>query len=287
MTYVLFDIGGTKTRIGLSRDHETVTDIVAFKTPKGFEMGMKAVVSEIAALGVPSDEVLLVAGGIRGLIGDDRASIQNDGILSEWAGKSLAKAFKKAGYDAPLLLENDTAVAGLGEAHYGAGKNLPIVAYHSISTGVGGVKVVEGRIDAASIGFEPGHQVLDIDRTILGDDTSPTLENLVSGAGLEDRLGVSPREIPQSDVVWKDLAGYLAQGLRNTVLYWSPDVIVLGGAMVLGEPRIELTEIRKATVEALEGFVDCPLITTATLGDSAGLWGALVLARQYEEVEEE
>lgn len=286
MTYLLFDIGGTKTRIGLSRDHETVTDTATFKTPKGFEMGMKALMSEVEELGVPGDEILLIAGGVRGLIGDDRSGIQNDGILSEWAGKSIAKAFKKAGYEAPFILENDTAVAGLGEAHYGAGKNLPIVAYHSVSTGVGGVKVVEGRIDAASIGFEPGHQVLDIDRTILGDDISPTLENLVSGAGLEERLGVPPREIPQSDVVWKDLAGYLAQGLRNTVLYWSPDVIVLGGAMVLGDPKIELTDIRKATVEALEGFVDCPLITTATLGDSAGLWGALAMARQYEEVEE-
>jgi len=284
MTYLLFDIGGTNSRVALSRDHETLTDTATFKTPKGFEMGMKALLAEAAALGAPKDEILLIAGGVRGLISEDRSGIANDGILSEWAGKSIAKAFKKDGYDSPFILENDTAVAGLGEAVYGAGKNLSIVAYHTISTGVGGVKIEEGRLDMASIGFEPGHQVLDIDRTILGEDVSPTLENLVSGTGLAARMGTSPKEIPQEDVIWHDLAGYLAQGLRNTILYWSPDVIVLGGSMILGNPRIEIVDIRKQTVEALGGFVESPLITTAALGDSAGLWGALVLARQYEEV---
>lgn len=285
MTYLLFDIGGTNTRVALSRNHDSITDTATFKTPKGFDMGMKALLGEVAAFGVPPEEILLIAGGIRGLLSEDRSGIQNDGVLTEWAGKSIAKAFKKAGYEAPFILENDTAVAGLGEAVYGAGKDMPIVAYHTISTGVGGVKIVEGKVEAASVGFEPGHQVLDIDRTILGDDITPTLENLVSGSGLASRMGVAPKEIPQEDVVWHDLAGYLAQGLRNTILYWSPDVIVLGGSMILGDPRIQIVDIRKQTVEALNGFVECPHITTAALGDGAGLWGALVLARQYEDID--
>jgi predicted NBD/HSP70 family sugar kinase len=284
MTYLLFDIGGTNTRVALSRNHDSITDTATFKTPKGFEMGMKALLAEAAAFGVPADEILLIAGGARGLIAEDRSGIENDGILTEWAGKSIAKAFKKAGYEAPFILENDTAVAGLGEAHYGAGKDMPIVAYHTVSTGVGGVKIVDGRIDPATSGFEPGHQVLDIDRTVLGDDIEPTLENLVSGTGLEARMGTAPKDIPQEDVIWHDLAGYLAQGLRNTILYWSPDAIVLGGSMILGDPRIQIADIRKQTVEALDGFVEAPHITTAKLGDGAGLWGALVLARQYEEV---
>ncbi len=283
MTYVLFDIGGTSMRVGISRDHETLTRTTTVKTPRDFSSGVTALTEAVRDLGVLADEVYLIAGGIRGLIADDREGIQNDAILSDWAGKSLARSLRKH-FEAPLVIENDTAVAGLGEAHHGAGKGMPIVAYHTISTGVGGVKIVNGRIDAATQGFEPGHQIIDIDRTVLGEDIAPTLENLVSGTGLEARMGTSPKDIPQSDVIWKDLAGYLAQGLRNTTLYWSPDVIVLGGSMILGDPKIELSDIRKATVETLNGFVDCPLITTATLGDASGLWGALVLARQYEEV---
>ncbi len=284
MTYLLFDIGGTSTRVALSRDHETLSEHTTIKTINDFDTGMKALIAAAEGLGVEKEEVYLIAGGIRGLLSDDRGGMHNDGILTGWAGKSLARGFKKH-YDAPFVLENDTAVAGLGEAHFGAGKGSSIVAYHTVSTGVGGVKVVDGRLDPATIGFEPGHQVLDIDRTILGDDIEPTLENLVSGTGLESRMGTKPKEIPQEDVIWDELASYLAQGLKNTVLYWSPEVIVLGGSMIIGDPKIPLPAIRKYTVEALDGFVDCPLITTAALGDSAGLWGALSLARQYEEVE--
>jgi predicted NBD/HSP70 family sugar kinase len=281
MTYLLFDIGGTSTRVALSRDHEALAETTTVKTPKDFKEGVAALVAAVASFDIEPGDIYLIAGGIRGLLAEDRGGIHNDGVLTGWAGKSLTAALKKH-FEAPLVLENDTAVAGLGEAHYGAGKGLPIVAYHTISTGVGGVKVVEGQLDPASIGFEPGHQVLDIDRTILGDEVEPTLENLVSGMGLENRMGEKPKNIPQTDVVWDELASYLAQGLKNTILYWSPDVIVLGGSMIIGDPKIPLPAIRKYTVEALGGFVDCPLITTAALGDAAGLWGALVLARQYE-----
>jgi predicted NBD/HSP70 family sugar kinase len=282
MTYVLFDIGGTNTRVACSLDHETIADSISIKTEcDDFAEGIAAMAAAVERLGVRPDDVYLIAGGIRGVLSDDRTGIDNDGIITGWAGKSIARALKKY-FDAPLVLENDCAVAGLGEAHFGAGKGHDIVAYHTISTGVGGVKIVQGKVEAASVGFEPGHQVLDIDRTILGEDVTPTLENLVSGAGLASRMGVSPREIPQTDVVWDELASYLAQGLRNTILYWSPEVIVLGGSMILGNPNIPLPAIRKYTVASLDGFVDCPLITTATLGDGTGLWGALALARQYE-----
>jgi fructokinase len=122
--------------------------------------------------------------------------------------------------------------------------------------------------------------VLDIDRTILGEDIPPTLENLVSGRAVEDRTKTKPYDIPQDDVIWDELAGYLAQGLRNTVLYWSPEAIILGGSMITGEPNIPIEAVRRATVAVLDGVVPCPFITTAKLGDEAGLYGALALLQQ-------
>ena len=183
-------------------------------------------------------------------------------------------------YPVPIYLENDTALVGLGEAHFGAGKGIDLLVYHSISTGVGGVRITHGIVDVSSAGFEPGHQVLDIDRTILGEDIVPTLENLVSGTAVESRLGIKPYDIPQEDVIWDELAGYLAQGLRNTILYWSPEVIVLGGSMITGTPRIQIEAIRKATVEVLDSFVASPFITVAKLADEAGLYGAIALIKQ-------
>lgn len=273
MSYLLFDIGGTKTRVAISEDLETIAASKSFATPKTFEKGIKEIIDTAKDL-KPKTPIKAIAGGIRGLLNEDRTGIDNDAILSNWSKKPLVATLHKH-FKVPVYLENDAALAGLGEAVYGAGKGIDIVVYHTISTGVGGVKIENGAIDISSTGFEPGHQVLDIDRTILGDEITPTLENLVSGAGLEARLGMKPYEIPQEDMVWDELAEYLAQGLRNTILYWSPDVIVLGGSMILGDPKIPLEAIRKYTVEVLDGFVACPFITTGAFTDEAALYGSM------------
>lgn len=277
MTYVLFDIGGTKTRVAVSDDLKTFSEPVSYKTPVKPEEGVKKFMETVS--GLSRGKIEGIAGGIRGRLTELKNGIQNDAVLTKWAGFSLTEALEKE-YDCEVFLENDAAIAGVGEAVFGAGEGLEIVAYHTISTGVGGAKIEDGDIDDASIGFEPGHQILDIDRTILGEEITPTLENLVSGTAVAQRFGVKAYEIPQSDIVWNELAEYLGQGLRNTILYWSPDAIVLGGSMIIGDPRIEIDDIRKYTVEALDGFVDTPLITTAKLGDSAGLYGAMAILKK-------
>ncbi len=277
MTYVLFDIGGTKTRVAVSSDLESFDKNTSFKTPAKFSDGMQKIFETIKDL--TDKKPTAIAGGVRGRLTEEKTGIENDAVLTGWKGKSIVEAFEKK-YKVPVHLENDSAIAGLGEAVYGGGKGMEIVAYHTVSTGVGGVKIENGEIDMATVGFEPGHQILDVDRTILGDEVSPTLENLVSGTSIENRLGTKAYEIPQSDLLWKELAGYLAQGLRNTVMYWSPEAIVLGGSMIIGDPRIEIDDIRRETVEVLDGFVECPFITEAQLGDEAGLYGAMAVLKK-------
>lgn len=275
----MFDIGGTNTRVAVSKDLKRYDEAVTFKTSKDFKKGVAAIVE--AAGKLTDDDIQGIAGGIRGMLDADRVELAYDTVLTGWIDKPLVATLKKE-LKAPVLLENDAAVAGLGEAHFGAGKGHEIVAYHTISTGVGGVKIENGSIDSYHIGFEPGHQVLDIDRTILGEDTLPTLENLISGGAIEERMNTKPYEIPQEDTLWDQLAHYLAYGLRNTVLYWSPDIIVLGGSMILGNPRILLDDIQKHANDVFGEDVSCPLIVDAELGDLAGIYGAMVLLRNMD-----
>jgi len=280
MIYVLFDIGGTKTRIGVSSDLKTLDKVYDFKTPAAFSDGIKKMSESIKKL-TDGKKITAIAGGVRGLLNEEKTGIENDPTLAKWAGKSIVGELKKE-FKCAVYLENDAAIAGLGEATFGAGKGLDIVAYHTVSTGVGGARIDNGEIDHASIGFEPGKQILDIDRTVLGEDIAPTLENLVSGTAVEQRYGMKPYEIPQSDVLWDELAEYLAQGLRNTTLYWSPEIIILGGSMVIGDPKIKIEAIRKYTVAALEGIEPAPFIAEAKLGDEAGLFGGMALLAQLQ-----
>lgn len=277
MSYVLFDIGGTNTRIALSDDLKKFRNVKKFKTPSKFEEGIEKIITTIESL--VEGDIRMMAGGVRGILNEERTEIAHDSALSGWVDKPLVATLEER-LNTRVLVENDAAVVGLGEAHFGAGQGAEIVVYHTVSTGVGGVKIENGEIDSYNVGFEPGHQILDIDRTILGDDVLPTLENLVSGTAVKDRTGQEPYEIPQSDAIWDQLALYLAHGLRNTVLYWSPDMIVLGGSMIVGDPRILLDDITKHTQAVLAEEVPCPLLKDAELGDEGGLYGAMVLISQ-------
>lgn len=278
MSYVLFDIGGTNTRVAVSEDLQTFGEVVKFKTPSNFEKGVEKILEAVEKL--VDGEIRNIAGGIRGQLNDEKTELVIDQTLSGWIDKPLAETLAEK-LTATVYLENDAALAGLGEAVFGAGEGSEIVVYHTVSTGVGGAKIEEGVIDDYRSGFEPGHQILDIDHTILGDDIEPTLENLVSGRAIEERMGVKAYDISQDDAIWDQLAYFLAHGLRNTILYWSPDIIVLGGSMIVGNPRIILDDIRRHTNEVVGEVTEVPLIVDAKLGDEAGLYGAMALLNQH------
>ena len=63
MTYVLFDIGGTKTRIGISDDLKTIHSSTSFKTKQSFKDGIEAI-HEAALKLVPNAKFIAAAGGI-------------------------------------------------------------------------------------------------------------------------------------------------------------------------------------------------------------------------------
>lgn len=279
MSYVLFDIGGTNTRVTVSEDLKEFAKPVKFKTPISFKEGVEKIVEAVETLGAKN--IRQASGAVRGLLSEDRKMIAHDDVLHKWIEEPLADTLAKK-LNTKVTLENDAALAGLGEAHFGAGKGSHIMVYHTISTGVGGAKIEDGKIDSYHLGFEPGKQVLDIDRTILGDDILPTLENLVSGTAVEERTGENPKEIPQGDALWDQLAFYLAHGLRNTILYWSPDLIVLGGAMITGDPVIPIENIRKHVAKVLGEDMPAPRIERAALKDDAGLYGAMALLANAE-----
>lgn len=273
--YILFDIGGTKTRVAASDDLRTFHEPIKFETPLTFAEGMRKIIETIDVVRA-GKSVTAIAGGIRGPLNHEKTGIISERKLTDWVGRPVV-ATLATHFGAPTFLENDTAIVGLGEAVFGAGKGHEIVAYHTVSTGVGGARFVHGRLDVTSVGFEPGHQLLDIDRSVLGHAIPHTLENLVSGTALEKRRGKKPYEIAQEDPVWDELALWLAHGLKNTVVYWSPNIIVLGGSMVVGDPRIFLDDIRRHTEEVLAGLLPCPPIVDAAFRDDGGLYGAMAL----------
>src|SRR3989338_5406491 len=143
--YILFDIGGTNMRVTASKDGETFSEPKIVSTPKDFDAGMR-LLGELGRELAGGEKITAVGGGIAGTLSRDRSVFLNGPHLQGWNGKLISRVLETE-FGAPSFVENDTAIVGLGEATAAAGKGHPIVVYMTVSTGVGGVRIVNERID--------------------------------------------------------------------------------------------------------------------------------------------
>lgn len=275
--YILFDIGGTKMRVVSADRKKFLAEPVVVNTPKDFGEGIETLKNIIKNLtgDVPIEAIV---GGVAGPLDQGKTMLVKSPNLSGWIGHDLKKALADA-YNVPVSIENDAALVGLGEANYGAGRGNSVVVYLTISTGVGGVRIVNGNIDESAHGFEPGHQIIDPDNTLCPQCEGNDLEAYVSGTAAEKRFGKKPYEI-HDDAIWDELAKFLAYGLNNTIMHWSPDIIVLGGSM-MKEVGIPVPAVKKHLAEIFKIFPQVPEIKKAELADFGGLYGALYFARTH------
>ncbi len=256
--YVLYDIGKTKMRVAVSSDLKKVDQHKIVDTPERFSDTV-ALFKEIVTELVQEGEIEAIAGGSSRLI--------------DIGEKVSFKSYVEQIFNVDVFSENDAAMAGLGEAVLGAGKHADIVMYMTISTGVGGARIVDGQIDQNTSGFEPGNQILDI-------SSAPhTLEGLVSGTAVERRFDRKAKEVV-NESLWEELAEKLAYGIHNSIVHWSPEIVVLGGSMILGSPAIPIDRIEFHLGNIVKIFPKIPHIVAAEFGDLAGIYGALVYMRQ-------
>jgi predicted NBD/HSP70 family sugar kinase len=210
--------------------------------------------------------------GVPGVVSRDKKTLLTAPHLPQWKGGPIADDLETR-LSTRVHLENDTALVGLGEVTDGAGKGATIVAYVTVSTGVNGARLVDGRIDRMSLGFEIGGQYLS-----MGAEAR-SLEELVSGTAISERYAVNPREIEKDSPVWEELAGVFAYGLHNTILHWSPDRVVLGGSM-FNEIGIPINRVIVHLNEIRNKLPELPQIVHSSLGDLGGIHGGLAQLRQ-------
>lgn len=276
--YLVFDIGGTNMRIATSSDGKSLSSIETTPTPDEFEDGVAAF-KVLANKLINGQKIEAAAGGITGPLDKLKTTTLNPPHQPKWKGKPLKDELEKI-FNTAVYLENDTALAALGEAVKGAGQNKNIVVYMTISTGVGGARVVGGKIDTNSLGFEVGHQIIVIDGEVCNCGGKGHLESYVSGSAIERIYGKKAEEITDPKI-WDQVAKYLAIGLNNTIVHFSPDIVILGGSVMKSLP---LDKISAHLQDVLTIFPTCPQLTKASLGDSAGLYGALLLLHPFLQI---
>lgn len=303
MTILSIDFGGTRTRAAwFSADLELLQRT---ETPSMVEQPIEAVLQRIintAAQVVPNGAHIDAIGISAPSPQSYSGYIRNAPVVAHWVDVPLAQIVRDAFGGVPVWMENDGNLAALAEYHLGAAQGANPAVYITISTGIGGGVVIDGRLFTGrdGIGFEPGHV-----KYPLPDGRIVSLEDLSSGTAIgriasrklaESSVQSSLRGAPfvtgkdvgaaalQGDAFALDIiheAGWwLGLGLINVLHMYNPEVVVLGGSVAtLGD--LILAPAREVIRQNLlmPDFYHDGILQPPRLGDDVCLYGAAVHAR--------
>jgi fructokinase len=198
-----------------------------------------------------------------------------------WRGYDLAGAVER-GLDVPVRIDTDVNAAVLGEARWGAARNISNCLYLTVGTGIGGGVMVEKQVIHGLTHPEMGH--IRIPHDIAADPYAGAcpyhgdcLEGLASGPAIQGRWGIPGQALPSNHQAWLLEARYLALGIANFICTLSPERILIGGGVMRQSHLYGM--IDKEMIRILAGYVQkLPEIGPPLYGDLAGVIGALALA---------
>lgn len=267
--YFACDIGGTKMRIAQSEDCRDFSEPIIEETPARPEDGINLLIETILRMANGREKIDAVAVGLAGVLNEDHTFLIRSPHLSNWERIPLAEKLQKA-LNTKIHIENDTDIVGLGEALAGAGRGYEIVVYITVSTGIGGVKIVKGKFEKNRFGFEPGFQ-------ILNHQTGENWEELCSGTAVEKKFHLHPKEVAKTKD-WEEIEKNVSIGLHNSILHWSPDVLVLGGSM---SKDFDVEKIKKQISAMMKIHPSLPEMKIAELGSIGGIYGGFAFLKNY------
>jgi glucokinase len=276
------DVGGTKCLGVAIDDSGKVVQQFRLPTPHADELcntlvEIVAQLGEAESLGIGVPGLISPEGVIRAspnLVGAKELPLRQ--MLEEQLGKRV-------------LVENDATCAALGEWKLGAAQGATDAWVITLGTGIGGGFIAGSVLQRGAHGFagEVGHMVVDPSGPQCPCGRNGCWERFASGNGLsflahgekgEDVLSRAKAGASDALSVVDTFAKWVALGLVNLTNMTDPDVIVVGGGVIVSAdvvmPRIghwfeQLLYSPKHRAH--------PRLVAAQLGEQAGAIGAAML----------
>ncbi len=302
---IAVDLGGTHIRAAaFRREEKHPLKHKKIKTRSGDESIFGRLLHLIEEV-IPAGETLEAIGiAAPGPLNPRTGIIIETPNIQEWKHFPITEKLKLH-FGCPVYLGNDADLAALGEWQYGAGQGHEDLLYLTISTGVGGGVIsggnlVQGREGLAS---ELGHVTVQAGGEVCSCGKRGHLEAYASGTAIanyvEDQLkdpltesslqsstsrtaetiAVAARGGDSLAIAAFNRAGkYLGIGVASFLHIFNPSIVIFGGGV--SESGDLLFTPFNASLRAHifnPAYLKNLTITTAALGDDAGLLGALAL----------
>lgn len=244
------DVGGTKIAVGLvdRRGKVVAKQTVPTASMQKLDIGLTRLGELLRQLAQECSATIDGIGiGCTGRV-DAQGALAENSFLPEWTGANLPQRLGKE-FGVTAEIENDADAAALAEAAWGAGIGKSRLLYVTISTGIGGGMVFDGKLYRGVDGAHPelGHHVIDPHGPACFCGAHGCWERLASGtamtewahANYEAATGLDAQaicelanqQIPWAQQVVRREGYYLGLGLANLVTLFAPDLIALGGGM--------------------------------------------------------
>ena len=305
-TYLVADVGGTQIRAALfPADQPQPIKVVRISTQGEGQAPLERLLAALASLWPAGDQVAAVTVAAPGPLDPYEGIVFEAPNVPGWENLPLKKHLRER-FNVPAAIGNDANLAALGEWRFGAGRGHNNLIYITVSTGIGGGVISDGQllIGAHGLAGELGHTTIIPDGPLCGCGQRGHLEALASGpsiarwveeqlaAGhpsiLADRLPITAREVAtaaaQNDALavaaLRRAGTYLGIGIANFLHIFNPTAIIIGGGVSRSGPYL-FDAIHASLEERVlsRQYLDDLVLTTAALGDDAGLMGALALAQ--------
>lgn len=311
------DLGGTKIATALVTAQGEI--VVRRRSPTPAQAGPDAVISSIcttidktlsAKKSSPS-QLLSIGIAAAGIIDSDNGKVIFSPNLPGWHEVPLRDAIEQR-FGIPSYLGNDATLAALGEWHFGLKRKVANLIYVTVSTGIGGGIIANGKLytGACSAAGEIGHMTIEVNGPKCNCGNVGCWETLASGTTLAreaakqitEGADTSITELVDGDISKIDaeivflaakqgdrlakelisrLGYYFGVGLVNLVNIFNPELILVGGGVakmgaLLLQPAIKVVKER-----AFSTLANAVEIKPALLGDDSGVLGAVAFVLEH------
>lgn len=309
MSHVIgVDLGGTQLRAILT---DQTGEIFAYqRTDTAGELGPTGVIAQIERLitevrgDLPLEEIEGIGVGTPGPVEPRAGIVLEAPNLPGWASVPLKHILTER-TGCRVEVGNDANVAAMGEWRFGSGKGTQHFIYVTISTGIGGGVITDGRLLLGHKGIagEVGHMTIQTDGPLCGCGNYGCWEALASGTALARAAEIALERGRPSLIA--DLAGsnpiqgahiavaaeqgdelalrllqhegeYIGIGLVNLLHLYAPERIALGGGVTKSMALLEPHSRRVIDERAMPPYRSTP-IELAILRDNVGVLGAAAL----------
>ena len=275
------DIGGTKFSVAVFEDDRMVRRESRSTDREGGRAWLVPQLDQILGEWKRDTAFDRCGIGFGGPVNFQTQMVEQSTHVGGWEDFPLTRHIAETLGGVPVVMDNDANVGALGEYYFGAGKGCSPLFYMTLSTGIGGGILLEGKNLRGADGWagEIGHHNLVPDGPECLCGSNGCFERMCCGLWLERDYGRSARELMEDAAFVERYVVLLARGLKTCIMVLNPARIVIGGGMskagdrLFGPLRAELGRQITAWSGARQD------IQPAMLGDDSVLYGALQLAR--------